>query len=250
MSQPTTPIRVTDVRTVGVPVVDQDQAVDFFVGTLGFEKRMDVPIGDGARWIVVAPPTAATTIALVRSSDEIPAGVETGIRFVTPDADADHADLLARGVAADEVLRWPGVPAMFAFRDPDGNGFEIVEVREHGSDNDPSKHVADAVSRDPAEESQQGWLDLCRHARLGRVLRDARTRQGAGHRGRPPIPKLVHGPRRRHAQAADQSEPTESSRQERGRGTLDATKPPQRVTRTQPSGQSVRFAIASTVRHP
>jgi lactoylglutathione lyase len=27
-----------------------------------------------------------------------------------------------------EILRWPGVPAMFAFRDQDGNGMEIVEV--------------------------------------------------------------------------------------------------------------------------
>jgi lactoylglutathione lyase len=82
------------------------------------------------RWCAVdrrAPATAATTIALVRATDKNPAGVETGIRFVTPDADADHADLLARGVAADDVLRWPGVPAMFAFRDPDGNGYEIVE---------------------------------------------------------------------------------------------------------------------------
>ena len=26
-----------------------------------------------------------------------------------------------------ELLRWPGVPAMFRFTDPDGNGFEIVE---------------------------------------------------------------------------------------------------------------------------
>jgi catechol 2,3-dioxygenase-like lactoylglutathione lyase family enzyme len=26
------------------------------------------------------------------------------------------------------VLRWPGVPPMFAFRDPDGNGLEIIEA--------------------------------------------------------------------------------------------------------------------------
>jgi lactoylglutathione lyase len=26
------------------------------------------------------------------------------------------------------VLRWPGVPPMFAFRDQDGNGLEIVEA--------------------------------------------------------------------------------------------------------------------------
>jgi lactoylglutathione lyase len=27
----------------------------------------------------------------------------------------------------DELLRWEGVPPMFAFRDPDGNGLEITE---------------------------------------------------------------------------------------------------------------------------
>jgi lactoylglutathione lyase len=30
-------------------------------------------------------------------------------------------------VATEELLRWPGVPPMFRFTDPDGNGFEIVE---------------------------------------------------------------------------------------------------------------------------
>ena len=57
----------------------------------------------------------------------MPAGVETGIRFTAPDADAEQAGLRARGVDADDVLRWPGAPAMFAFRDQDGNGLEIVE---------------------------------------------------------------------------------------------------------------------------
>jgi hypothetical protein len=67
-------------------------------------------------------------VALVVASDAIPAGVETGIRFMTADADADHAYLRGAGVDVDEVLRWPGVPAMFAFRDQDGNGMEIVEA--------------------------------------------------------------------------------------------------------------------------
>jgi hypothetical protein len=56
-------------------------------------------------------------------------GVETGIRFVTPDADEVHSGLRASGVDADDVLRWDGVPPMFAFRDLDGNGMEIVEQR-------------------------------------------------------------------------------------------------------------------------
>jgi lactoylglutathione lyase len=52
--------------------------------------------------------------------------VEAGIRFTAADADAVHAAMRASGV---DVLRWPGAPPMFAFRDPDGNGMEIVEQR-------------------------------------------------------------------------------------------------------------------------
>jgi len=59
----------------------------------------------------------------------VPAGVETGLRLATSDADGAHADLDARGVHVDEVLRWPGVPPMFTLRDQDGNGLTIVEVR-------------------------------------------------------------------------------------------------------------------------
>src|SRR5438132_14434203 len=89
--------RITDVRTVGVPVTDQERALAFYCSTLGFEKRLDVPIGDGARWIEVAPPGATITIALVRAHEGVPAGVETGIRFTTQDADANHAELVTRG---------------------------------------------------------------------------------------------------------------------------------------------------------
>ena len=79
------------------------------------------------RWIEVAPAGARTSLALVLEHDGVPAGVETGIRLTTADADADHRALVARGVDVGEVLRWPGVPPMFAFRDQDGNGLEIVQ---------------------------------------------------------------------------------------------------------------------------
>jgi catechol 2,3-dioxygenase-like lactoylglutathione lyase family enzyme len=118
---------ITDIRTVGVPVTDQDRAVEFYVDRLGFDKRMDAPMGGGQRWIEVAPKGATTSIALVAARDAMPAGIDTGIRFVTGDADADHAHLEARQVDADQVLRWEGVPAMFAFRDQDGNSLYVVE---------------------------------------------------------------------------------------------------------------------------
>ncbi|WP_172381268.1 VOC family protein [Streptomyces sp. MNP-20] len=113
---------ITQVATVGVRVTDQQKAIEFYVDELGFEVRRDVPFGDG-RWIEVAPPGATTTVALV------PEGTPAGIRLTTRDADADHADLRARGVDADaEVLRTgPAVPPMFAVRDPDGNDLILIE---------------------------------------------------------------------------------------------------------------------------
>ena len=123
-----TTARITGVRTVGVPVTDQDRALAFYVETLGFEKRLDAPVEQlGGRWIEVAPHGAEITLALVPAHEGVPAGVETGIRFTTPDAAAVHADLVGRGVEAGELLRWPGVPPMFEVRDPDGNGLEVVE---------------------------------------------------------------------------------------------------------------------------
>jgi lactoylglutathione lyase len=120
--------RITDLRTVSVPVADQDRALEFYVGKLGFEKRLEALPGDGGRWIEVAPAGAATTIALVAARGVAPAGVDTGIRLTTADADADHAALLASGVDTDpEVLRWPGVPPMFSFRDQDANRLVIVQ---------------------------------------------------------------------------------------------------------------------------
>jgi lactoylglutathione lyase len=128
MSENGTATRITSMRTVGVPVRDQDRALDFYTGILGLAKSLDVEMGGGRRWIEVTPAEGGTTIALIPAKPEAPAQVETGIRLCTVDADALHAHLLEHGVSADEVLRWPGVPPMFAFRDLDGNGLEIVQA--------------------------------------------------------------------------------------------------------------------------
>jgi catechol 2,3-dioxygenase-like lactoylglutathione lyase family enzyme len=117
---------ITEVGTVGIPVSDQDRALEFYVDKLGFEKRMEGQFGEGQRWLEVAPKGALTTIALVRASAENPAGIDTGVRFTTMDAAADHATLRARGVDVDaEVIPYP--VAMFVFRDPDGNRLILVE---------------------------------------------------------------------------------------------------------------------------
>jgi lactoylglutathione lyase len=119
--------RITGVRTIGVPVRDQDKALEFYTTVLGFSKRLDVVTPGGTRWIEVGPASGGPSIALVQEHDRVIAGIETGIRLTTADAEADHAAMLAHGVAASEVLRWPGVPPMFSFSDQDGNGLELVQ---------------------------------------------------------------------------------------------------------------------------
>ena len=128
MAETGTETRITEVGTVIVPVNDQDRALEFYVDKLGFEKRSDTPYGDGDRWVEVAPPGAATTIALTPPREGESAGIPTRIGFTTQDVDADHADLRARGVDVDEEVMRMGdpVPPMFFFRDPDGNIFFIA----------------------------------------------------------------------------------------------------------------------------
>jgi len=122
--QPTT---ITDVRTIGVNVTNQDDAIAFYVATLGFEKRLDAPISPTMRWIEVAPPGATTSIALNANEATTDVAADTGIRFTVPDAEAEHAAMRERGVNVGEVLRWDDVPPMYTFDDPDGNRFYIVE---------------------------------------------------------------------------------------------------------------------------
>jgi len=119
---------ITDVGTVGIPVSDQDAALAFYTGKLGFEKRLDGEFGEGQRWVEIAPERASTSMALVRSEAATP-GIDTQIRLSTTDARADHAALQAAGVDVDaEVIPFP-VP-MFRLRDPDGNVLYIVERPE------------------------------------------------------------------------------------------------------------------------
>jgi catechol 2,3-dioxygenase-like lactoylglutathione lyase family enzyme len=126
MSDSNATTHITTIRTVGIPVADQDQAIAFYVGTLGFEKRLDIPFGEGERWVEVAPAGGAATLALVPRGDEKATATDTGIRLASQDVRADHEDLRSRGVDVDaEVIPYP-VP-MFSFRDPDGNRLVIVE---------------------------------------------------------------------------------------------------------------------------
>lgn len=122
-----TKTHINGVRTVSIPVADQDAALGFYVDTLGFQKLRDNPTPGGGRWIELAPGADTVVVTLEPAAPDHSRGA-IRIRFTTDDAEAAHSELQAAGVDADEILRWPGVPAMFAFRDPDGNAFSVTET--------------------------------------------------------------------------------------------------------------------------
>src|SRR4051794_34756545 len=127
----TTRTAIAKIGVVCIPVADEDRAIGFYVETLGFEKRADVPFGNGYRWVEVAPAGADTTIAIVPPPPGKPTGgMETGIGLNTEDIDAVHADLKAAGIDVDDEVRRMGgpVPPLLWFRDPDANVLMIVDV--------------------------------------------------------------------------------------------------------------------------
>jgi catechol 2,3-dioxygenase-like lactoylglutathione lyase family enzyme len=78
------PAQPNKIANVVVPVADQDKVIAFYVDTLGFEKRVDVPFGDRYRWVEVGFPGHDTTIALAPPPPGGSAGKrETGISLQT-----------------------------------------------------------------------------------------------------------------------------------------------------------------------
>ena len=127
---PSTKTRIDKVATVVIPVSDQDKQVDFYTEKLGFEKRVDVPFGNGYRWVEVAPNAeAVTTIALAPPPEgKAIEPHDTGISLYAEDIDAFHAELKEAGVDVDAEVSRMGdpVPPLFWLRDPEGNTLMVV----------------------------------------------------------------------------------------------------------------------------
>ena len=122
----------TTLSNIGVAmftVADQDSALAFYTGKLGFEVRSDSTFGehDEMRWLEVAPPGSRSRLALNPPMGGAPGGGSIGVE--TADVLAEHARLSEiGGIDLDpEPMLAPGAPLMFSLRDPDGNFVWVVE---------------------------------------------------------------------------------------------------------------------------
>ena len=109
---------------VALMVDDQDEAIAFYVGLLGFERIEDVDEGR-KRWVTVRPPGAETALVLAVGSDRPPARVAYFLE--TDDFARDHAAMLAAGVAFEEVPRRELYGTVAVWRDPFGNRWDLIE---------------------------------------------------------------------------------------------------------------------------
>ena len=131
----------TSISISHVWVLDQDQALDFYVNTLGLEVRSDINLGF-MRWLTVGVPGDAGREILLElpappSLDEASARQvrdliskgATGftVGFTTTDCRKLYAELSAKGVefTQEPIERFYGVDA--GIRDPFGNAIRIVE---------------------------------------------------------------------------------------------------------------------------
>jgi predicted enzyme related to lactoylglutathione lyase len=109
-------------------VSDQDAALAFYTGTLGWEVRGDTRFGPSGeyRWIEVAPPGSVARLALNPPMGGTPGGAAIGVEV--DDVLAEHRRLSAvGGIDLDpQPMQMDGAPLMFGLRDPDGNAVWIV----------------------------------------------------------------------------------------------------------------------------
>lgn len=112
--------------TVTIAVRDQDEALQWYTGMLGFEKRMDQR-GEGFRWLTVAPPQQGEVEFLLASWFPDRVGKNATWVLSTRDCKGGYEELKGKGVEFEhgpEVRPW-GIEAVFV--DLYGNKYALMQ---------------------------------------------------------------------------------------------------------------------------
>jgi catechol 2,3-dioxygenase-like lactoylglutathione lyase family enzyme len=123
------------IQSISLLVRDYDEAIAFFAGCLGFKLVEDTPLGDGKRWVLVAPPgDSGAALLLARAAtaeQESRIGNQTGGRVFlflqTDDFWRDYQQMKSRGVRFQEEPRQEPYGTVVVFLDLYGNKWDLVQ---------------------------------------------------------------------------------------------------------------------------
>jgi catechol 2,3-dioxygenase-like lactoylglutathione lyase family enzyme len=123
------------IGAVTLVVRDYDEAKAWYTEVLGFDLVEDTPLGDGKRWLLVAPP-GGPNLLLARAAtpeQEGRIGDQTGGRVFlflhTDDFRRDHAAMTARGVVFRETPREEAYGTVAVFEDLYGNLWDLLQLK-------------------------------------------------------------------------------------------------------------------------
>lgn len=122
---------------VTLVVPDYDVGLAYFTGVLGFDLIEDTDLGNGKRWVLVAPRgSKACRLLLARATSdtqEAAIGNQTGGRvgffLYTDDFDGDYAAYSEAGVDFQEEPREEPYGKVVVFRDAFGNLWDFIQPR-------------------------------------------------------------------------------------------------------------------------
>ena len=112
------------ISAVSLVVKDLDRAIDFYTKKLGWEKTMDAPMGDGARWVTVAPHGAQAAFSLTLRRPDRPdakAGGSSGVIFEVDDVYATQKEFAKKQIEFTEAPRTEPWGGWAMFKDSEGN---------------------------------------------------------------------------------------------------------------------------------
>ena len=126
------------IAVVSLVVRDYDEAITYFTRSLRFTLVEDTPLGNGKRWVLVAPPGgagASILLALAATPEQAArVGDQTGGRVFlflrTDDLWRDYGDMQTRGVRFEGEPRQESYGTVAVFLDLYGNRWDLVEPKK------------------------------------------------------------------------------------------------------------------------
>ncbi|PWT83068.1 MAG: glyoxalase [Acidobacteria bacterium] len=121
---------IRKIKFTSIPVRDQDRALEFYVGTLGFALLTDQPMGPGQRWVELRPPKGETGIALFTPpGHEDRIGTFTGMSLECDDVQKTYEELRGKGVEFAKPPKTEPWGVMAILKDSEGNQIVLSTPR-------------------------------------------------------------------------------------------------------------------------